>query len=200
MELLYCAGDAKSLWLFWKGILFLHFLPLAGQRPLLGGGGGIRQILGNRCPGWVSHGVQRRGPVTPAFPAPHCKCGSLDVNLWRFLALSPSLACLFLGGLQQGLALGVVRIAPFAFPAGILGCELPVGLGGAGEGTLWAVKAFAGLVINRNLFTRITTAGHGALGPLVQLLGATDSSTGEPTERPPWTPSPRVLLLFWFLS
>lgn len=55
-------------------------------------------------------------------------------------------------------------------------------------------------VINRNLFTRITTAGHGALGPLVQLLGATDSSTGEPTERTPWTPSPRVLLLFWFLS
>lgn len=62
MELLDCAGDAKSLWLFWKGILFLHFLPLAGQRPLLGGGrGGIMQNLGSQCLGWVLQGVQREG-------------------------------------------------------------------------------------------------------------------------------------------
>lgn len=86
----------------------------------------------NRCLGWVSQGVQRRGPFTPTFPAPLCRCSSVDVNLWRFLLLSPSLACLFPGGLRQGLGLGVVQIAHFAFPDGFLGCELPVGVVGSG--------------------------------------------------------------------
>lgn len=76
MELLDCAGDAKSLWLFWKGILFLHFLPLAGQRPLLGGGRG-----GNNAKPWQSvsrvgfAGGAEGGDMTPQ-PSP-LLCGNM---------------------------------------------------------------------------------------------------------------------------
>lgn len=49
--------------------------------------------------------------------------------------------------------------------------------GWARSGRRWCSRAVA---INRNLFTRITTAGHSALGLLMQLLRATDSATAEP--------------------
>lgn len=78
MELLYCAGDAKSLWLFWKGILFLHSLRLAGQRPLLGGGrGGMMQSLAISVSGGCRRAC-RGGDLSPQ-PSP-LPCA--DVSPW----------------------------------------------------------------------------------------------------------------------
>lgn len=53
--------------------------------------------------------------------------------------------------------------------------------GRAGGGHAPSQAAFP-IAINRNLFMRITTTGHGALAPLIQSLGATDSVTAEPHE------------------
>lgn len=174
-----------------RAFYFGIFRLLLGKGLLLGGvgwrGGGKQcktfaiYISGGFCWG----GAEGGGPVTPAFPGsctamyrPVCKSEEVRASL------SPSLAYFFRVGLLRGFVVcvcggGCISESLFFCPHGCFGLRGAVAgsRGRARSGLRWHSRAVA---INRNLLTRITTAGHGALGPLMQLLRATDSATAEP--------------------
>lgn len=186
------AGAAKPRWLFWKGFLFRHFSPIAGQRPFAGRrgvarGGETVQNLCNLYLGWVLlGGCGGRGARHASLPR------VLYGNVSPCLQIRGG-SCLFIPQpgvfLSSGPAARVCRVCVcvggciseslFFCPHGCFGLRGAVAgsRGRARSGLRWHSRAVA---INRNLLTRITTAGHGALGPLMQLLRATDSATAEP--------------------
>ncbi|XP_037263106.1 uncharacterized protein LOC130158080 [Falco biarmicus] len=185
MEMSDCAGDAKPRWLCWKGFDFGTFCLWLG-RGLFAGGLGRRE--GNNAKPLqalarlgFARGCRGRGPITPAFPRTSMEmydpvCKSVEIST----SLSPSLEYLFRAGLLRGCSpegwLSTSK-AHLSSPVGFGGC----GVRWRGAGGRHAPRCHSRAVaINRNLFTRITTAGHGALGPLMQLLRATDSATAEP--------------------